>query len=58
MDIKLKEQNANKDIPLLDLAKNLDIEKPEFKEKGLLHFQTPKEVTNFKELFESIYQTL
>ena len=55
MDIKLKEQNENKDIPLLDLSKHFDINSEEFKSKNLITFVTPKEVTSYKELFDHIF---
>jgi hypothetical protein len=32
MEIKLKEKNPNKDIPIMDLSKNVDITTQEFKE--------------------------
>lgn len=55
MDIKLKEQNENKEIPVLDLSKHLDIESADFKAKNLITFISPKEVTSYRELFEQIY---
>mgnify|MGYP001050853462 CR=1 FL=1 len=58
MNIKLKEENFNKDIPVMDLSKNLDIDAPDFKAKGLLNFINPKEVNSYKELFEHIYNKL
>jgi len=55
MDIQLKEQNENKDIPILDLSKHFDIKSEEFKAKNLLIFVSPKEVTSYKELFDNIF---
>jgi len=54
MSIKLKEQNENKEIPLLDLSKHLDIESQDFKSKNLLKFVNPKDVKSYKELFDHI----
>jgi len=55
MNIQLKEQNENKDIPILDLSKHFDINSAEFKAKNLLVFVSPKEVTSYKELFDNIF---
>ena len=54
MQMKLKEQNENKEIPILDLSKHIDIESQEFKSKNILTFVNPKEVKSYKELFDHI----
>ena len=54
MEIKLKEQNENKEIPVLDLSKHVDIDSQDFKPKNLLTFVSPKEVKSYKELFDHI----
>ena len=54
MEIKLKEQNENKEIPVLDLSKHVDIDSQDFKSKNLLTFVSPKEVKSYKELFDHI----
>ncbi len=55
MNIQLKEQNENKDIPVLDLSKHLDIESEDFKSKKIITFSDPKAVKSYKELFDHIY---
>jgi PAXNEB protein len=58
MNIKLKEKNSSKDIPILDLSKNLDIESSDFTAKGLLKLIHPKDIKGYKDLINHIYLTL
>lgn len=58
MNIKLKEKNSNKEIPVLDLSKNVDIESNEFVAKGLLKFIHPKDIKGYKDLLTNIHNTL
>lgn len=58
MNIKLKEKNPNKEIPLMDLSKTVDIEAEDFQSKKLLKFIYPKDINSWKELFTNIYTNL
>ena len=58
MDIKLKEENLSKDIPQLDLARNIDTNSEDYKSKNLIKLIDLNEFKSLKELLDSIHNTM
>jgi len=58
MDIKLKEENVNKEIPPVDLSKHVDQHSEEYKAKNLLNVIDLNKFNTLKALLEHIHATM